>query len=135
MVVRTATERVAKARRLVLELLLADHPSPCAREREREGTCELERHALRHGPLFVAVPGDTAGDREGTSPRRDRGGHGGLHPVLPLRPRLRRRPDNMVIGIAQRGLRPRSSSTNGKPMGESTCVTCGECVQACPTGR
>ncbi len=28
----------------------------------------------------------------------------------------------------------RSSSTSTIPMGDSTCVACGECVQACPTG-
>ena len=28
----------------------------------------------------------------------------------------------------------RSCSTSSDPMGESTCVACGECVQACPTG-
>ena len=29
---------------------------------------------------------------------------------------------------------PRSSSIMDDPMGDSTCVACGECVQACPTG-
>ena len=33
-----------------------------------------------------------------------------------------------------RATRPGSRSTSNDPMGASSCVTCGECVQACPTG-
>ena len=33
-----------------------------------------------------------------------------------------------------RATRPGSPSTSNDPMGASSCVTCGECVQACPTG-
>ena len=42
---------------------------------------------------------------------------------------------NDVIGYALRGsATARSCSTSDDPMAESTCVACGECVQACPTG-
>ncbi|MEM3207280.1 MAG: 2Fe-2S iron-sulfur cluster-binding protein, partial [Halobacteria archaeon] len=33
MVIRTATDRARRSRRLVLELLLADHPAPCQKTR------------------------------------------------------------------------------------------------------
>lgn len=41
---------------------------------------------------------------------------------------------NDVIGYAFRGKQSEIVFDMGEPMGESTCVACGECVQACPTG-
>src|ERR1051325_5494516 len=41
---------------------------------------------------------------------------------------------NDVIGYAFRGPHSEIVFDMGDPMGDSTCVTCGECVQACPTG-
>src|SRR5579872_2226340 len=39
--VSTTSDRVASARRMLLELLMGDHHSPCSRERQ-SGDCELE---------------------------------------------------------------------------------------------
>src|SRR5712664_2042246 len=41
---------------------------------------------------------------------------------------------NDVIGYASRGEHSKIVFDFDDPMGESTCVACGECVQACPTG-
>jgi formate dehydrogenase major subunit len=41
---------------------------------------------------------------------------------------------NDVIGYAFRASHSAIVFDEGDPMGESTCVACGECVQACPTG-
>ena len=41
---------------------------------------------------------------------------------------------NDVIGFAFRGNQSEIVFDMAEPMGESTCVACGECVQACPTG-
>ncbi len=41
---------------------------------------------------------------------------------------------NDVIGYAFRGEHAKIVFDLDDPMGESTCVACGECVQACPTG-
>src|SRR5260221_9622360 len=41
---------------------------------------------------------------------------------------------NDVIGYAHRGEHSKIVFDLDDPMGESTCVACGECVQACPTG-
>src|SRR5207247_8878388 len=41
---------------------------------------------------------------------------------------------NDVIGMAARGYHERIVFDFDDPMGNSTCVACGECVQACPTG-
>ncbi len=41
---------------------------------------------------------------------------------------------NDVIGYAMRGSHSKIVFDLDDPMGDSTCVACGECVQACPTG-
>ena len=41
---------------------------------------------------------------------------------------------NDVIGMAARGYHEKIVFDFDDPMGNSTCVACGECVQACPTG-
>ena len=41
---------------------------------------------------------------------------------------------NDVIGYAFRGTHSKIVFDLDDPMGESSCVSCGECVQACPTG-
>ncbi|MEN9559278.1 MAG: tugsten containing formate dehydrogenase alpha subunit, partial [Pseudomonadota bacterium] len=41
---------------------------------------------------------------------------------------------NDVIGMALRGEQAQIVFDQADPMGASTCVACGECVQACPTG-
>jgi formate dehydrogenase major subunit len=41
---------------------------------------------------------------------------------------------NDVIGFALRGAQAKIVFDLDDPMGQSTCVACGECVQACPTG-
>src|SRR5579864_5321446 len=48
MVVHTNNEKVARVRRTLVEVLMADHPSPCARQR-RSGDCELETLAAHQG--------------------------------------------------------------------------------------
>lgn len=41
---------------------------------------------------------------------------------------------NEVIGLAFRGQEAKIVFDQNDPLGDSTCVACGECVQACPTG-
>jgi len=41
---------------------------------------------------------------------------------------------NDVIGLAFRGAHTQVVFDLADPMGSSSCVGCGECVQACPTG-
>src|SRR5256886_14805544 len=48
MKVSTNSEKVLSARKTLLELLMADHPSPCARQ-ENSGDCELETLAKEAG--------------------------------------------------------------------------------------
>jgi formate dehydrogenase major subunit len=132
MKVRTAGA-AEQCRRMVLELLMADHPSPCTRAFLPEG-CELERHAAQAGLTASRFP-RTAAPRE-----RDRSNAAiTFNDAACIRCyRCVRACDdvqvNEVIGVQGRGFGARIVFDHGLPMGESTCVTCGECVQACPTG-
>src|SRR5438270_3430844 len=48
MVVKTDTPNVVAARKTLVELLMSDHPSPCARQQHSQD-CELETLARSHG--------------------------------------------------------------------------------------
>jgi formate dehydrogenase major subunit len=136
MVVRTHTPRLESQRKVLVELLMADHPVPCDKERAR-GECELEALARRyglgngHGP--VALEARPARARDDSSPviAVD-------HSACILCDRCIRACDevqhNMVIGRSGKGHLALISFDDRQPMGASTCVACGECMAACPTG-
>ncbi len=133
MVVRTSTERARKSRRLVLELLIADHPAPCKKTLLPEG-CELENWARQEGLMASRFAPHGNGHAKDVS-----------NPAIVFDPaacilchRCVRACDdiqvNEVIGLRGRGAEASVIFDYGDPMGQSSCVTCGECVQVCPTG-
>ncbi len=153
MVVRTDTERIARSRRMLVELLLAEHPTPCEKHR-RWGNCELELLAEKY---------ELAGSRftNGRVDERKNGSNGNtLTPPLihsSIRPLDTSSPvilvdhaacilcdrciracddiqSNEVIGRMGKGHLARIAFDDDKPMGQSSCVACGECAAACPTG-
>jgi len=132
MVVHTATAAVTSARRMLVELLLADHPAPCAREADTG--CELEALARALGittSRFGARAWHDWADLSSPVIAVD-------HRACILCDRCVRACDevqsNEVIGRAGKGFDARIAFDLGRPMGESTCVSCGECAAACPTG-
>jgi CRP-like cAMP-binding protein/Fe-S-cluster-containing dehydrogenase component len=129
----TGSEKVLKARKTLLELLMADHPSPCARQ-TNSGDCELEKHA------------ESAGVSESRFPKRkvSRGKDDSSlaiavdHDACILCDRCIRGCDevknNFVLGRMGKGDSAGIAFDLNDPMGESTCVSCGECMVSCPTG-
>src|SRR5206468_4858556 len=123
---------VEKQRRILTELLLADHPSPCAKERST-ADCELEALGRRYG--LQATPATDHGrwttDTSSKVIAVD-------HQACILCDRCIRACDevqsNDVIGRTGKGYTARIAFDLDAPMGESTCVSCGECAAACPTG-
>jgi formate dehydrogenase major subunit len=131
MTVKTATERAAQARRLVFELLVAD---------------QGERH---QGPdptsRFWAQADAIAVSNSRFSPRPTQPAADRSHPAMAVNLDVciqcnlcvracREVQVNDVIGMAGRGGHEKIVFDFDDPMGASTCVACGECVQACPTG-
>jgi formate dehydrogenase major subunit len=131
MVVHSATERAARARRMVFELLLADMPGG-AEARDAEGSfAHWARRLGMAGSRFAAEEGWPAPDVS--------------HPAMAVQldaciqcglceRACREVQHNDVIGLARRGMGVTVSFDLLDPMGASSCVGCGECVQACPTG-
>ena len=134
MVVSTNSEKVLRARRTLVELLMADHPSPCARQRQ-SSDCELETLARLEGVNAAALPAPVVAARAGQFIAGHRGGSRSLHFVRPLHSRLRRNSPEQRSGPARERLHgPASPSICNLPMGNSSCVSCGECMVSCPTG-
>jgi formate dehydrogenase major subunit len=149
MAVRSQSGRALRSQKMVLELLLADmpeqghkwndntgHPGPDPGSTPAQQHGELSEWASR---LQVAPrPALKALRREPPAPDLS-------HPAMAVNldaciqctrcvRACREEQVNDVIGYAQRGAASRIVFDLGDAMGESTCVACGECVQACPTG-
>ena len=130
MKVTTGSERAVTARRMVMELLVADQPR---REDAHDPGSRLWQWAER-----MAVTESRFPSREQPAPDLS-------HPAMAVQldaciqcnlcvRACREVQVNDVIGMAWRGHHEMIVFDQADPMGQSTCVACGECVQACPTG-
>ena len=126
MTVRTASERAAAARRLVFELLAADQP---ATDRDTA----YRRWADRLGVSGSRFPARPPPAPDLSHPAMAVNLDACINCTLCVRA-CREVQANDVIGMAARGADARIVFDFDDPMGDSTCVACGECVQACPTG-
>jgi formate dehydrogenase major subunit len=128
MVVTTDSARALTSQRISIELLLSD---AAATIHTRASELDLWAGKLRIGkPRFPAR----------AQPSEDLS-----HPAIAVHldaciqckrcvRACREEQVNDVIGYAFRGGRSKIVFDMDDPMGASTCVACGECVQACPTG-
>ena len=133
MKVVTNSEKVLSARKTLLELLMADHPSPCARQ-TNSGDCELETLAHAAGikeSRFAKRTVARGHDDSSLSIAVD-------HDACILCDRCIRGCDevrtNFVLGRMGKGYSTGIAFDLNAPMGDSTCVSCGECMVSCPTG-
>ncbi len=130
MKVRTSSERARAARRMVFDLLVSDQPE----------------RATSHDPSskFWAWA-DRMGVSAGRFPKRHHPQPDRSHTAMAVNldacincnlcvRACREVQVNDVIGMAGRGHAEKIVFDFDDPMGGSTCVACGECVQACPTG-
>src|SRR5215471_12421120 len=129
----TNSEKVISARKTLLELLMADHPSPCARQKN-SGDCELETLAAAAGvkePRFARRTVSRGLDDSSLSIAVD-------HDACILCDRCIRGCDevrsNFVLGRMGKGYAADIAFDLNSPMGDSTCISCGECMVSCPTG-
>ncbi|HTO82274.1 MAG TPA: 2Fe-2S iron-sulfur cluster-binding protein, partial [Methylomirabilota bacterium] len=136
MEVTTDNERAKTARKMVMEMLIADQPK---QDEARDPQSEFWRWA---GAMNVQTS---------RLPTRGKAGSNGVptpdlsHTAMAVNldaciqcnlcvRACREVQANDVIGMAYRGHGAKIVFDFDDPMGESTCVACGECVQACPTG-
>lgn len=130
MKVKSASERAKSARKMVMELLVADQP---ARETSHDPDSKFWNWA------------DKVEVSESRFPAAERWSGDHSHPAMSVNldsciqcglcvRACREVQVNDVIGMAYRNHDSKIVFDFDDPMGESTCVACGECVQACPTG-
>jgi formate dehydrogenase major subunit len=133
MVVTTNSARATHARKMVVEMLVADQPD---RDAAHDKSSDLWDMAEVNGIDQSRFPKL----EDGRIPLLD-DSHVAMRVNLDaciqcgLCVRACREVQvNDVIGMAGRGHDSYPTFDFADPMGESTCVACGECVQACPTG-
>src|SRR6195256_2010959 len=133
MKVETNSGKVLASRKTLLELLMADHPSPCARQ-QHSGDCELETLANAAGagsPKYARRAISRGLDDSNLAIAVD-------HDACILCDRCIRGCDeiknNLVLGRMGKGYGTDISFDLNSPMGDSTCISCGECMVSCPTG-
>ena len=131
--VKTCSEPVQAARHTLLELLMSDHPSPCARQLH-SGDCELERLAAAAGiaePRFPRRSSPRGKDDSSAVIAVD-------HNSCILCDRCIRGCDeirhNWVLARRGKGYQAGIAFDTNLAMAESSCVSCGECMVSCPTG-
>ncbi len=134
MVIKTNTDRVKEARKFVLTLLFSERNHFCPFCQETGGDCELQNAAYHEGMTNWPL-----------TPNYNTFGVDASNPFFILdnnRCILCRRcvracgelVGNFTLGFEERGAKSYLVADYGVPIGESTCVSCGTCVQVCPTG-
>ncbi|MGB1181440.1 MAG: molybdopterin-dependent oxidoreductase, partial [Candidatus Puniceispirillaceae bacterium] len=132
MKISAASERAKTARKTVIEMLLADQPS--------QQTAHDPNSRLWHYAQLQGAEPDRFEARNCPAPQSD-----SSHPAIAVNMdaciqcnlcvrACREVQVNDVIGLAGRGADAKIIFDFDDDLGASSCVGCGECVQACPTG-
>ncbi|MGM0471788.1 MAG: 2Fe-2S iron-sulfur cluster-binding protein [Bacillota bacterium] len=133
MVVHTESERVVKARKNLLRLLLDNHVNDCL-TCDQAGECLLQDYAYRYDVKF----------REHDGARRERLVDTSSPYILRDEAKCilcgkcvrtcSEVADREVLTFANRGFNTRISADADMLLEESSCVSCNRCVAVCPTG-
>ena len=133
MEIRTDSQRVIRARRAVVELILSDHPTDCLKC-AKNLDCQLQKLAADLNIREIKYPGEKRNlpiDDSSYSLVRD-----------PNKCILCRRCETMcnevqTVGALAEigcGFMTHVGSTFNRPMFDTTCTFCGQCLAVCPTG-
>lgn len=136
MVVTTETEEIQKVRRIIVELVIANHPMECLICNKSQ-TCELLQVARYLGVEKNSVDRlrkiISAKDTDRSNPAFDID-----HSKCILCGKCVRACNEIqgkgAIDFAFRGYQTRVATFDVRPIIESICQSCGECVERCPTG-
>jgi len=133
MIVRTETDEINRIRRMIVELLISDHGANCL-TCSSNNNCELQRIASYLGintQRLRIMERDALCDESNPFYTRDM-----AKCVLCLR--CVRACDEIrnvnAIEVVNRGYQSTISTFGDASVEESPCVSCGECIDRCPTG-
>lgn len=133
MVIRTNTERLRKYRKMILELLLANHCRDCT-TCENSGKCKLQDLAVRFhidGVRFPNTAPEPKLDESSACITRD------AAKCILCGDCVRMCNEVQHVGaidFAGRGSNMTISAAFDRPIADSPCVGCGQCAAVCPTG-
>lgn len=131
MIVANDTANVNRVRRLICEMLVADHPLTCLSCAANQN-CQLQTVAAYlgiHESRLRRMVREPIVDKSNPFYKRD------LGKCILCGTCVRACNELRCIGaidIAQRGYASHIASFADQPVRESTCVSCGECVDRCP---
>jgi formate dehydrogenase major subunit len=135
MEVTTNSDRIERQRAMLTELLLADQPDP---EVDPKQTTTADNELLVLVRQYGLAKDDGIPQAQGRGIDDSNPVISVNHDACILCDRCVRACDdiqgNDVIGRSGKGYATRIAFDLNQPMGASSCVTCGECVAACPTG-
>lgn len=134
MVVNTESDAIKKSREFILSMLFSERNHFCPFCQVSGGDCELQNAAYREEMTYWPIQPGWSNFTVDTS-----------HPYFILdnnRCILCRRcvracselAGNFTLSVAERGAASLIVADTDVPLGESTCIKCGTCVQVCPTG-
>jgi len=133
MVVQTESPKVVEARRMILNLLLANHPQDCL-TCEKTGDCKLQDYCYRYGVKASSFPGTKKRlpiDSENHLIERD------PNKCILCGKCVRVCAEVQVtnaIDFANRGFETTVTTPFDRPLSTEDCRFCGQCVTMCPTG-
>ena len=132
--VKTHTEKVRRARRHILDLLLSTHYGECY-SCKRNNNCELQTLAKEHGVDFYRFGHVTESrypkDTSSYSVIRD------MDKCVLCRRCVRTCIDVQEVGALEtigRSNQAKIATYMDKPLGDVVCINCGQCINRCPTG-
>ncbi len=134
MEITTESESLRKHRKLILELLLSDHPTDCI-TCDANAACKLQRYAYEHGVELGRFKGAFHSFRKIDD----------INKLVYRDPakcilcgRCVRICDEVVnaeaIGFCSRGFNTQIDTPYDVSLLDTTCVLCGQCISSCPTG-
>ncbi|MCC8029251.1 MAG: formate dehydrogenase subunit alpha [Lachnospiraceae bacterium] len=132
-VIYTESERVMEARRSVLDLLLSDHKADCF-SCAKNGACKLQDLCYEYGVDQTSYAGEKKDyEIDDTNPFivYDPNKCILCHRCVNTCEKIAGRG---AIGTTERGFVSKISGPFGIDWTDSTCESCGNCTQACPTG-
>lgn len=133
MVINTESEKVVKARKEILQLLLDSHPNDCL-TCQKAGECYLQKYAYRYDVRFREHDGAMRPELMDTSSPYILKDNSKCILCGKCVRTCKLVDDRKVLSFSNRGYDTKIIFSGDKSIEESSCVSCNRCVVVCPVG-